>query len=112
MLAPDRFDVYDQWFHNVDFVCPANAIQPIDIKRIEHWESINALPRTGLLTPHAPLGAGSNPVDRLYIQPDGSCGSRPSDRITMLPVSHNVDSFGYRMDMLPQGLNSNHESWS
>lgn len=112
VLAPDSFDVYDQWFHNVDFVWPANAIQPIDIKRIEHWDSINALPRTGRLTPHAPLGAGSNPVDRLYIQPDGSCGARPSDRITMLPVSHNVDSFGYRMDMLPQGLHSDHESWA
>ncbi|MDQ7729555.1 hypothetical protein [Halomonas sp. SpR8] len=30
----------------------------------------------------------------------------------MLPVSHNVDSFGYRMDMLPKGLDINQESWS
>ncbi|GAA0686501.1 hypothetical protein AAGW18_22185 [Vreelandella titanicae] len=30
----------------------------------------------------------------------------------MLPVSHNVDSFGYRTDMLPKGLDINKESWS
>jgi len=111
VLAPDSFDIYDQWFHNVDFVWPANAIQPIDIERIDNWDKINDLPKTGRLTPHAPLGAGSNPVDRLYIQPDGSCGSRPSGHITMLPVSHNVDSFGYRLDMLPDGLNRDQESW-
>ncbi|WIX33933.1 extracellular solute-binding protein [Salinicola sp. JS01] len=112
VLAPDSFDIYDQWFHNVDFVWPANAIQPIDIARIDNWDKINALPKTGRLTPHAPLGAGSNPVDRLYIQPDGSCGSRPSGHITMLPVSHNVDSFGYRLDMLPDGLSRDQESWA
>ena len=112
VLAPDSFDIYYQWFHNVDFVWPANAIQPIDIERIDNWDKINDLPKTGRLTPHAPLGAGSNPVDRLYIQPDGSCGSRPSGHITMLPASHNVDSFGYRLDMLPDGLSHDHESWA
>ncbi len=30
----------------------------------------------------------------------------------MLPVSHNVDSFGYRTDMLPKGLDIHQESWS
>ena len=112
VLTPDSFDIYDQWFHNVDFVWPANAIQPIQVDRIKHWDMINDLPKTGRLTPHAPLGAGSNPVNLLYVQPDGSYGSRPSGHITMLPVSHNVDSFGYRTDMLPKGLDINKESWS
>ena len=112
VLAPDSFDIYDQWFHNVDFVWPAGAIQPIELSRLEHWESINDLPKTGRLTPHAPRGAGGNPVDRLYVQPDGSCGPRPTAHITMLPVSHNVDSFGYRLDMLPEGLSDAEESWA
>lgn len=111
VLAPGSFDIYDQWFHNVDLVWPANAIQPIDIARITHWDQINDLPKTGRLTAHAPLGAGSNPVDRLYVQPDGGLGARPSERITMLPVSHNADSFGYRLDMLPEGLSPDRESW-
>lgn len=112
VLAPHSFDIYDQWFHNVDFVWPAHAVQPIQLERIHYWDAINELPRTGRLTPHSPLGAGGNPVNRLYVQPDGNYGSRPSDRITMLPVSHNVDSFGYRLDMLPEGLNASQESWS
>ena len=62
VLTPDSFDIYDQWFHNVDFVWPANAIQPIQVDRIKHWDMINDLPKTGRLTPHAPLGAGSDPL--------------------------------------------------
>ena len=28
VMQPDSYDLYDQWFHNVDFVWPARAIQP------------------------------------------------------------------------------------
>lgn len=112
VLAPESFDIYDQWFHNVDFVWPASAIQPISLARIDHWDQINDLPKTGRLTPHASLGAGSAPVHRLYVQADGSVGAEPSECITMLPLSHNADSFGYRVDMLPGDLRKEQESWS
>lgn len=111
VLSPESFDIYDQWFHNVDFIWPASAVQPIDIKRITHWDEINSLPKTGRITLHAPLGDGSKPVDRLYVQPDGNFGPRPTGKITMLPVSHNADSFGYRRDLLPADLISEEESW-
>ncbi|RJS92744.1 PotD/PotF family extracellular solute-binding protein [Salinisphaera sp. Q1T1-3] len=112
VLSPETFDIYDQWFHNVDFVWPAAVMQPIDAQRIRYWPEVNALPKTGRLVPHAALGAGCNPVDRLYVQPDGTFGSRPSERLTMLPVCHNADSFGYRTDMLPSTLADRRESWA
>lgn len=110
--SPASFDIYDQWFHNVDFVWPASAMQPIQISRISHWDEINDLPKIGRLTDGAPIRAGCAPVDRLYVQPDGAFGSKPSEHITMLPVSHNADGFGYRRDMLPPSLADEQESWA
>lgn len=112
VMAPETFDVYDQWFHNVDMVWPAGSIQHIDINRINRWNEINDLPKEGRLTPLAPIGSGSAPVRCLYVQPDGQLGSTPSEQISMLPVSHNADSFGYRLDQLPTSLNFELESWS
>lgn len=110
VMAPHSFDVYDQWFHNVEMVWPAGSIQPIDTRRIDRWEQINDLPKRGRLSPLAPIGAGCAPVHCLYIQPNGELGTAESGLISMLPVSHNADSFGYRLDQLPESMEE--ESWS
>ena len=59
VMQPDSYDLYDQWFHNVDFVWPARAIQPIDTRRIALWHEINDLPKRGRLSPTDRLGSGS-----------------------------------------------------
>jgi putative spermidine/putrescine transport system substrate-binding protein len=111
VLAPASYDVYDQWFHNIDYVWPAHAIQPIEIERLQYWDEINDLAKHGTLTPGAAVKSG-NPVHKLYVQPDGSLSCRPSDRITMLPATHNVDGFIYRKDMLLDALKGKTESWA
>ncbi|HEY0287700.1 MAG TPA: extracellular solute-binding protein [Pseudomonas sp.] len=111
VMQPDSYDLYDQWFHNVDFVWPARAIQPIDTRRIALWHEINDLPKRGRLSVNDKLGSGSVPSERLFVQHDGSLGSAVSERISMLPLTHNADSFAYRPERLPEGLNSENESW-
>lgn len=49
LMHPERYDLYDQWFHSMDFVWPAGAIQPIDIRRIALWDEINDLAKRGRL---------------------------------------------------------------
>ena len=70
VMQPDSYDLYDQWFHNVDFVWPARAIQPIDTRRIALWHEINDLPKRGRLSPSDRLGSGSVPSERLFVQHD------------------------------------------
>lgn len=111
VMSPESFDVYDQWFHNVDMVWPAGSIQPIDVSRITYWDQINDLPKKGRLSPLAPIGSGCAPFNCLYVQPNGHLSSSPSEQISMLPVSHNADSFGYRLDALPDGFERESESW-
>lgn len=112
VMHPQSYDLYDQWFHNVDFVWPARAIQPIDTTRIALWDEINDLPKLGRLYPGDRLATGSLPCDRLYVQHDNSLGSTPTERISMLPLTHNADSFAYRPEYLPSGLSGKAESWS
>jgi putative spermidine/putrescine transport system substrate-binding protein len=115
VMRPDSYDLYDQWFHSIDCLWPARALQPIDVRRIARWDEVNALPRTGRSGPignGASMNAGSVPAERLYVQADGSLGSAPGELISMLPLTHNADSFVYLPDELPDSLLSGEESWA
>ncbi|MEX3007659.1 PotD/PotF family extracellular solute-binding protein [Hoeflea sp. TYP-13] len=92
-MAPHSFDVYDQWFHDLDLIWPTGSIRGIDIDRIDRWDQINDLPKTGKLSPSATPTSGGDPSRRLYVQLDGSLGASQSDRISMVPTVHNADSF-------------------
>jgi hypothetical protein len=50
VMEPESYDLYDQWFHNIDFVWPARAIQPLEISRLTYWDEINALPKQAVNT--------------------------------------------------------------
>ncbi|WP_404980126.1 MULTISPECIES: PotD/PotF family extracellular solute-binding protein [unclassified Caballeronia] len=112
-MHPERYELYDQWFHSLDCLWPTHALQPIDCSRVRRWEEINALPRTGRIGRSAVRrAAGSVPADRLFVQSDGSLGRTPSGRISMLPLTHNADSFVYLDDALPATLTAGEESWA
>ncbi|MCR9213681.1 MAG: extracellular solute-binding protein [Proteobacteria bacterium] len=105
-LKPESFDVYDQWFHDLDLIWPAGSIGAIDINRIDNWEQINSLPKTGRLNGNARTGLHGDPSKRLFIQLDGSLGRAPTDQISMLPTVHNADSF-----VIPEGMENEVTSW-
>lgn len=112
VLHPEQYDLYDQWFHNIDFVWPVKSIQPIDTNKIRRWNEINDLAKKGTLFPERPLALGGVPSKRLYVQDDGTLGSNETSLITMLPLTHNVDSFIYFPQNLPDNLKDQPESWS
>ena len=94
-MRPDGYDVYEQCFHNLDIVWFWGALQPIDIARIAEWDNISDLVKLGGVSKYAGRGRGDAPVKKLYIQPGGFLGSKPSRHISMLPTVHNMDSFGF-----------------
>lgn len=109
---PESFDLYEQWSNSMRVLWQAGAIQPIETKRITHWDEINDLTKIGRLTPQAKIGAGDAPNKLLYIQEqDASLGSEPSERASFLPYVHNVDSFGYDAGVVPRGVPYETESW-
>lgn len=108
---PGSFDIYEQWSDSIKVLWMANAIQPIDVKKLKYWHEINSLSKTGRLTATASIGLGDAPHKILYFQADGSLGSTPTDSISFLPYVHNTDSFGYNSAIIPKGIPYETESW-
>ena len=95
-LAPDSFDIYDQWFHDLDLVWPARSLKPIECQRIACWSELMAW---SVLHPDQPAGVLSGtPLDRLFVQPSGELGRAQSDQISMMPTVYNADSFAIMGD--------------
>ena len=110
VMQNDTYDIYDQWFHNIDFVWPARSIQPIELERIPLWEEVNELSKS---VEHKPLyGERGAPINQLYVQHNGSLGPVVTSKISMLPMTHNFDSFTYRSDRVSSGTPYETESWS
>ncbi len=108
---PSSFDLYEQWSDSINILWQAGAIQPIEVERLTYWDEINSLTKTGKLTPQAKVGAGDAPNKILFIQEDGTLGSKPTKKISFMPYVHNVDSFGYNTQHIKKGKAYDTESW-
>lgn len=108
---PSSFDVYDQWFHNIDIVWSSGAIQPIRISRLHKWEQINDQITSTLMRNGQPIGRGDTPLKHLYVQPDKRLGPHPTDYISAMPGVHNVDAFGYVKGAIGPDRAGEPESW-
>lgn len=108
---PQSFDLYEQWSNSIDVLWNSYAIQPIEISRIREWSSINNLTKTGRVLPEANLGSGDAPYKLLNVQADGTLGEQETGLISFMPYVHNVDSFGYNLNMIDMGIPYETESW-
>ena len=108
---PSSFDVYDQWYHNLDIVWSSGAIQPLRISRIPRWEQIRNQLAAAVTRDGQPIGKGDTPLKYLYVQPDKRLGRSPTDHVAALPGVHNVDAFGYLKGIIAPDLAGEPESW-
>ena len=109
---PERYDVYDQCFHNLDIVWYWRAIKPIEIERIVLWNEVSDLTKRGAINTAGSVGLGDAPVTRLYVKEDSSLSSTPSNRISMLPTVHNFDSFAVNEDAAGIDVDKEVHSWA
>ncbi|MGV6874788.1 ABC transporter substrate-binding protein [Pseudochelatococcus sp. B33] len=109
VTAPESFDVYDQWFHNLEFVWTAHAIRAIEVDRIVRYPGAEAALANCASTGN---GFGGVPSRMLFVQSDSRLGPAESGRISMLPLTHCADSFGYRPETMPDGYDASSESWA
>lgn len=106
---PQTWDLYDQWFNSVKIVWGANVATGIDINRLTDWDKVSALTKEGKLTPDSKEGDGDAPYRLLYVQSDNTLGSSPTEQISMLPLTFNVDSFGYHSEQVDE---AHVDSWA
>lgn len=110
-VSPGSFDLYEQWSNSINVLWSSGSIQAIDAQRITHWNEINNLTKTGLLSKNAKIGAGDAPHKILHVQDDDELGSKETGKLSFLPYVHNVDSFGYNTHAVEKGIPYETESW-
>lgn len=108
---PGSFDLYEQWSDSMNVLWRSEAIQPIEVERLKYWNEINNLTKTGYITNEAKIGAGDAPHKLLFVQDDGTLGSKNTSKISFLPYVHNTDSFGYDTRVIERGVPYETESW-
>ncbi len=91
---PGSFDIYDQWFHSLDVVWWAGALQPVETRRIEAWDQIIHRDQALRMAGRADRSA-TMPLSRLYVSSDRRLGIHRTEAVTALPGVYNVDAFGY-----------------
>lgn len=111
VTKPESYDLYDNW-HALDLVWTAGAVQPIELARIDQWDNISILTKTGSLTGHGYLGQGAVPAKSLYVQSDRSLGPDETAYIPMLPTVHNVDAFGFHPAIYDHISHDEPHSWA
>lgn len=113
VMNPDAFDVLDHWSMSVELAWTARAIQPIDTARITRWHDLLGPGSGASFLDHISRGRGSAPGRMLFVQPDGGLSSSQTERISMLPTVHNMDSFGYSAALRGNVFETDaQESWS
>lgn len=108
---PGAFDLYEQWSDSINILWHAGAIQPIETERLNHWNEVSSLAKTGKVASDANYGAGDNPNKILFVQEDGTLSSKASKKISFMPYVHNVDSYGYNTNIIKKGIPYETESW-
>ncbi|MFV0431096.1 MAG: ABC transporter [Alphaproteobacteria bacterium] len=108
-LEPNGFDIYDQWFHDIDMIWPTSSLQAVDINRIKSWNALRAMPhlsqeKFGQCLAETSLG--STPLNRLYVQYNGELSKKASETISLVPTVHNADSFAIINGRNLDGINS------
>ncbi len=110
VTQPHSYDVCDHW-HPIELAWIARSIQPIDSQRITLWDEISPLAKTGRLNGHGRVGQGAAPFRSLYVQRNGDLSSHQTDKVSMVPTAHNVDSFGYD-PAIAKEMGDEEESWA
>lgn len=112
VMAPESFDVYDQWFHSLDLLWTAVSIRPIDTARIRRWPQVRIAGTDSRLG----RGYGTRPGDVLFVQPDRTLGPAPPPdqpaQIAMLPTTYNMDSFAFTPEVARLRRKDEAESWA
>ena len=91
-LSPQSYDVYDQWFHDIDLSWPTGSLQPISVSKINCFDNIDLSALNSFLTLQDQNWFPTAPIDRLFVNHDLSLSRQLSGKISMLPTIFNADT--------------------
>ena len=107
---PRSFDITAPGYESTEVFLATGHYQPIDVGRINLWDKVVPVFKTGKLDDNAKFGQGMNVSRHQFVDgPDSNTTvARETQWATALPMLHNADTLGIRPDLIGREI----ESWA
>ena len=107
---PRSLDITAPGYESMEVFLATGHYQPIDVSKINLWDKVVPVFKTGKLTPDAKFGQGMNVSRHQFVDgPDSNkTVSHETQWATALPMLHNADTLGIRPDLIGRKI----ESWA
>ncbi|MEM1360582.1 MAG: extracellular solute-binding protein [Pseudomonadota bacterium] len=103
---PKSFDIADIEYWICKKVWPTGNLQAMDTSKIDNYDNIVGIFRTGKLTPETDIAQGTAPHSVGFV--DGPSGTSFADSetgwMTLIPTIYNADTLGIRPDLIPRPI--------
>jgi putative spermidine/putrescine transport system substrate-binding protein len=105
---PGSFDIADIEYWICKKVWPTGNLQAMDVSRIENYDKIVGIFKSGLLTPESDIAQGTAPHTVGFIEEPGakSFASEETNWMTLIPTIYNADTLGIRPDLIGRPIDS------
>jgi len=105
---PKSFDIADIEYWICKKVWPAGNLQPMDVSRIDNYDKIVGIFKSGKLTPESVIAQGTAPHSVGFVDgPDGKkFVNEESGWMTLIPTIYNADTLGIRPDLIDEEINT------
>ena len=103
---PKSFDIADIEYWICKKVWPAGNLQPMDTSKIENYDKIAGIFKSGKLTPESVIAQGTAPHSVGFVDgPDGKeFVDEESGWMTLIPTIYNADTLGIRPDLIDEDI--------
>ncbi|MCF6370301.1 ABC transporter substrate-binding protein [Rhizobium halophilum] len=108
VTQPNSYDIADVEYWILKKVFPTGVIQPMDVTKLKHYDSVVPLFKTGKLTPDTEIAQGTAPHTVGYVEKPGdkTFASGETQWFTMMPTIYNADTLGIRPDLVGREITS------
>ena len=102
VTQPNSYDIADIEYWILKKVFPTGVIQPMEVAKLKHYDSIVPLFKTGKLTPESTIAQGTAPHTVGYVDSADAKTFAKSETgfFTMVPTIYNADTLGIRPDLV------------
>ena len=101
VTQPRSFDIADIEYFTLKKVWGSGNMQPMDIRKLKHYDQIVGTFKNGKLTPSSKIAQGTAPHTVSFVEnpTDRNFAKGETNWYTMVPTIYNADTLGIRPDL-------------
>ena len=108
VTQPRSFDIADIEYFTLKKVWGSGNMQPMDIRKLKHYDKIVGIFKNGKLTPSSKIAQGTAPHTVSFVEnpTDRDFANSETNWYTMVPTIYNADTLGIRPDLIKRPISS------